>query len=247
MAKPKNETFFPGVRKGTVLEHVTPLANAAGERRLKFDLTIDLSDGAILGLPEWLDDPLKLVQKVEAGQKMNESVVELDGCMVRCFASLEAEAPAVEIPGALLKKFTVRRSSTEKPSGEVAGVELAFAVYTSWNSAVWAWAGELYNRTFYAAFGTAQARLTFGPPVKDGKPTTEAPAAEQQKLPVTEETVATQPGESDEDARKRATSPEFDKLFPAGSKPADGPKGKSAKGGPSLKGPGAAGGGPRLM
>jgi hypothetical protein len=44
-ADEQKETFFPNVRKKVLLEHVAPLANAEGFRRIKLTLSMPLNDG----------------------------------------------------------------------------------------------------------------------------------------------------------------------------------------------------------
>lgn len=167
------ETFFPGVRKAVLVDGVTPLANAAGEKRIKLDLIISLADNQILGIPEWLEDAIKLVQKASVGSGLNKSLIELQGVVLRFYAAFGDDRPAHELSGAMLKSFVVRRSSKETPSGELADTELAFQAYTYWSDETWGWAGKAFNSTIFTNFGTTQAKLSFGPPVekKDGVPT----------------------------------------------------------------------------
>lgn len=203
MAPTKKDTFFPGVRKALRLEDITPLANTAGEKRLKIDVSCSLADGKLVGIPEWLTGAVRIVQEVAMGQKKTVSEVELDGISLLIYEDDTSESASLDLVGVLAKGFVIQRTSTEKPSGEVADVELLFSMYTHWNSKLWAYAWDWFNSTRSCGFTSRQAKLTFGPAKKDGTPTAE-PHTEEERL---------------EAERKAATSKDQDHLFAA--KPAE--------------------------
>lgn len=205
----KKETFFPGVRKPVRIDDVRPLESGAGEKRIKLDCIISLSDNQVTGIPEWLEDGIKLCRKGDGGWGVNKNLAELDGVMLRFYAAFGDEYPALELSGVLMKGFVVRRSGTAKPAGDLADSELFFQVYTWFDQKTWRWAGEAFTRTIWTGFGTLQARISFGPAESEKKTGKPEPAA-----PLFDTTSPEQqPGESLEEARKRATSQAFDALF----------------------------------
>jgi hypothetical protein len=177
LAESKNETFFPGVRKGLHIDHFVPLASTAGEKRQRIDFSMSLADGQLLGMPEWLTGAVQLVQSGKS--KKDVSPVQLDGVTLTCFATDTSDKESIVIPASLLKGFVMQPvSSSEKASGDVIDIELIFSVYLSWNPSVWAWQVNNYNSTFWASFGTAQARLSFGNPKSEADQKKDAEAAE---------------------------------------------------------------------
>lgn len=163
----QKETFFPNVRKKVLLEHVAPLANAESFRRIKLTLSMPLNDGQVLGIPDWLDDPIKLVQRVNSGSKEWKGTAVLDGVNLTFFPIDTAKAADIKIIATVMDKFLVRRSTQETPKGDVADTELVFVAYTDYRDEVWSWAFAQFNRHCFVQFGTTQATLSFGKPAKD--------------------------------------------------------------------------------
>lgn len=162
----KTASFFPKTRKELFLAHFAPLANAAGEKRWQMSLTMPLMDGKLVGMPEWLSEPFKVVHKVGFGLGNGKSLVELDGMTLRAYATDQSEEPILDLPGVLLKGFNVQRCSKEKASGEVADTELTFRAYMGWNTKAIRFCEKYYQATFYCMFVATQASLSFGPPSK---------------------------------------------------------------------------------
>lgn len=187
-ADEQKETFFPNVRKKVLLEHVAPLANAEGFRRIKLTLSMPLNDGQVLGIPEWLDDPIRLVQRVNSGSKEWKGTAVLDGVNITFFAVDTASGAAIKLIATIMQNFAVRRSTAETPSGDVAETELVFVAYCDYREDVWTWSFAQFNRHCWAQFGTTQATLSFGKPAKDED-------------------------EEDEDSAQAATSKKQDALF----------------------------------
>ncbi len=167
MALNKNDSFFPRTRKELFLTSITALANSAGEKRLKLGITMPMMDGKLVGMPEWLSEPFIRVQKSDLGVESVKSIVELDGMTLRMFSTDQSEEPILELPGALLKSFIVRRVSNGNSSGEVSDAELAFQIYTTWNRKVWNFGWTHFHSTCFCNFISTQASLSFGAPVKE--------------------------------------------------------------------------------
>lgn len=163
----QKETFFPGVRKKVLLEHVAPMANAEGFRRIKLTLSMPLNDGQVLGIPDWLDDPIKLVQRVNSGSQSWKGTVQLDGVNLTIFATHSSPGAAIKMIATTMQNFQVRRSTQETPKGDVADTELVFVVYCGYEPEIWHWAFPQFNRDCFVQFGTTQATLSFGKPAKD--------------------------------------------------------------------------------
>jgi hypothetical protein len=206
----KKETFFPGTRRKILLEKIQPLANAEGYRRIKLNLVMPLSDGKVIGIPEWLEQPIKLVMKADAGQEKTVSVVELDGVNIHAFATDTSETADIDLTATVLCNFVVRRATKDTPSGNLAEAELAMVAYCAWDQRIWDWGFVTYDRSFFATFGSTQARISFGKPAKEAK---EEEVEASIEFPVDAANLEQQPGESYEDARKRATRAEFDDAF----------------------------------
>lgn len=178
-ADEQKETFFPNVRKKVLLEHVAPLANAEGFRRIKLTLSMPLNDGQVLGIPEWLDDPIRLVQRVNSGSKEWKGTAVLDGVNITFFAVDTAKGAAIKLIATMMQNFAVRRSTAETPSGDVAETELVFVAYCDYREEVWMWAFGQFDRHCWAQFGTTQATLSFGKPPKDDDEEDDSPDAER--------------------------------------------------------------------
>lgn len=163
----KTASFFPKTRKELFLSDFGPLKNAAGEKRLQLSFTMPLMDGKLVGMPEWLSEPFKVVHKVGYGLGNGKSLVELDGMTIRVYATDQTDETILDIPGVLLKGFNVRRCSKEKASGEVADTELAFRAYMGWNPKVLRFCEKYYDATIFCMFVATQASLSFGPAPKD--------------------------------------------------------------------------------
>jgi hypothetical protein len=231
--------------KPIIFDDFHPLANAAGEKRIKLTFVMDLSDNQLIGIPEWLDGAITLVRKADNGSALNKSIVELDGVILRFYKAADDEKPEIEMQGVLLKNFVVRRSSKTVKAGELADSEMSFDAYVWYLSPVWRWAEKYFNRTALCAFGTTQAKLSFGPVKKDGVP--DQPAEKAGDLPFDgkaaaagkddlitddeplqvdesdpESVFTTHPGETDEEARKRALDPKHDPLIDPGAGKAKG-------------------------
>lgn len=166
-ADEQKEAFFPNVRKKVLLEHVAPLANAEGFRRIKLTLSMPLNDGQVLGIPDWLDDPIKLVQRVNSGSKEWKGTAVLDGVNITVFATDTSKGSSIKLTATLMDKFAVRRSTQETPKGDVAETELVFVAYCNYREEIWTWAFGQFNRLCWVQFGTTQATLSFGKPPKD--------------------------------------------------------------------------------
>lgn len=197
MALNKTESFFPKTRKELFLTGITAMANSAGEKRLKLNFTMPLMDGKLVGMPEWLSEPFIRVQKSDLGIEKVSSIVELDGMTVRAYSTDQAEEAVLDLPGALLKSFVVRRVSASKSSGEVSDAELAFSLYTGWNKKVWNFGWQYFHGTCFANFVSTQAVLTFGP----AKPAEEEESDDQESLDLQDDTP------------KADMSPEQEKQF----------------------------------
>lgn len=193
-ADEQKETFFPNVRKKVLLEHVAPLANAEGFRRIKLTLSMPLNDGQVLGIPDWLDDPIKLVQRVNSGSKEWKGTAVLDGVNITFFATDTSRGSDIKLIATVMQNFAVRRATTETPKGDLADTELVFVAYCDYRDEIWTWSFGQFNRHCFAQFGTTQATLSFGKPPKDEEGDEES--------------------EADPDAeRKEATSKKQDALF----------------------------------
>lgn len=175
----QKETFFPNVRKKVLLEHVAPLANAEGFRRIKLTLSMPLNDGQVLGIPEWLDDPIKLVQRVNSGSKEWKGTVVLDGVNLTFFPIGTAPAADIKLVATVMENFAVRRSTQESPKGDVADTELVFVAYCSWSEEIWSWSFAQFNRECFVQFGTTQATLRFSKADKDDEGEADDPDAER--------------------------------------------------------------------
>lgn len=252
----KKEAFFPGVRKPVMVRDIKPLANAAGEKRIKVSLEIDLSDNQLVGIPEWLEDAINLVRRADGGSQKNESVIELDGCILRFFSIADHDVCDLEVTGVLLKKFVVVRTSKESTAGDLADSALHFSLYCAWLDGRWDSFGRMFDRKVFVNFGTTQAKLFVGPPKKDGTPKPpsnqsalftgkdaaagEKPEGERLVIDETnaDQVFTTQEGETDEDARLRATDPKHDALFTGPTAAQDEAAAGSGKGrrGPRLVG-----------
>lgn len=158
----QKETFFPNVRKQLLLEHVAPLANAEGFRRIKFTLSMPLNDGKVLGIPDWLDDPIKLVQRVNSGSKEWKGTAVLDGVNLAFFPLDVSANPDIKLVATVMQNFIVRRATAETPKGDVADIELVFVAYCDYREETWSWAFAQFDRKCWCQFGTAQATLRFG-------------------------------------------------------------------------------------
>lgn len=195
-ADEQKETFFPNVRKKVLLEHVAPLANAEGFRRIKLTLSMPLNDGQVLGIPDWLDDPIKLVQRVNSGSKEWKGTAVLDGVNLSFFAIETADKPQIKVIATVMDKFQVRRSTAETPKGDVADTELVFVAYCDYREELWTWCFAQYNRECFVQFGTTQATLRFNKADRDDEDEDE------------------DDGLSDEERERReATSKKQDDLF----------------------------------
>lgn len=180
-ADEQKETFFPGVRKKVLLEHVAPLANAEGFRRLKLTFSMPLNDGQVLGIPDWLDDPIKLVQRVNSGSKEWRGTAVLDGVNLTIFSLDTSENADIKLVATLMQNFAVRRATAENPKGDVADTELVFVAYTDYREAIWSWTFAQFDRHCFIQFGTTQATLSFGKPPKEEDEEDEVAAATSKK------------------------------------------------------------------
>lgn len=199
----KKETFYPGVLKRCHLAGFLPLNNAQGFRRVKLTIAIPHNDGQMTGIPDWISEPLKLVQKANSGSKTWRGEVEIDGLKLSAYATDQSDAPAIEIVSAVANSFRITRTSKESPKGDkMADADVIFALYCDYSSAVWDWGEVAFGRDFFARFGVAQATFKFGQPATTKDDDDGDDEAEQESE---DERIARE--------RQEATSPAMDSLF----------------------------------
>jgi hypothetical protein len=126
------------------------------------------------------------------------------------FATDTSETADIDLTATVLCNFVVRRATKDTPSGNLAEAELAMVAYCAWDQRIWDWGFVTYDRSFFATFGSTQARISFGNPAKEAK---EEEVEASIEFPVDAANLEQLTGESYEDARKRATRAEFDDAF----------------------------------
>jgi len=166
-SKDKVATFFPTARKECrmIANGTGPLVNKAGERRIQLSIAMNLSDGKLVGMPDWIAIPYEMVAKISNGVDKPKSLVQLDGVNVEIYTTPQTAEPTIKLDSCTLRAFVIQRAGKEKANGELADVELHFVLYSSgWVPALWKWIGDNLNATFFALFSGTQMSLSFGKP-----------------------------------------------------------------------------------
>lgn len=109
-------TFFPKKRIRVELSGWTPKKNAQGEKRLRLDFTIPLTDKTRDGvLPSWLIHELAAFERDESHQTNTKFDVELEGVTMELFELPKAAADKLELlTSTTLSDFVLVRVTRDK-------------------------------------------------------------------------------------------------------------------------------------
>jgi len=140
-------TFFPGSSRRVVLGSPTLQTS---NRRICLPVTMPLSDGSVVGMPDWLGIAFEQVSKhCKTFIPEIEQLVDLTLAFDNDKPKGELfEAPSAKVPAAEIRKFVVLRAGEpEDPE-----VELHFKAYIPFTRDFWGWIGEMAGHEVFMGF-----------------------------------------------------------------------------------------------
>lgn len=137
--------------------HDATLLRRGDERRHNFRLSINLSEeGALIGLPEWVQNIYSLMQKAENRADDTKSKTVLENMSLGCWLTEKTRSKFFsQIMGATLSKFSLVRDG----KGDEADILLYFNAHFPGRKEVHEWTYDHKNADFWMDFEPMQGDL----------------------------------------------------------------------------------------
>ena len=159
MSKTKVQTFFPGTRKEVMI-----LSSGTGllsDKRVQLALSMKLSDGRLVGMPDWLSDAYVLIAKDNGWTGTKKHQAQLDGVEVKLYANDSQEEPILVLESCSIQSLSFVRGN-DKKNGAVGNVDLHFTLSTiSYNAKLWKMVPDYFMGTLFMQFAGTQMTMVF--------------------------------------------------------------------------------------
>lgn len=153
------EVRFFKKRRKMELGDFHSLKSRGGERRIKLQCRVPLSNRPAAGVPDWIMAGYEFVVKDEFYyDRTNCKGVKLEGMSIDFFTTDEVKGKMRTLNSCTLDRFAVLRVG----DNEKAEVYLTFIAYAPCGKEIIAWAYDYQGATVYAEFDATQASLSYG-------------------------------------------------------------------------------------
>jgi hypothetical protein len=162
-------TWFPGVRKELIIESLSLLQSKAGETRIKLGLVMPLSDGKLVGMPEWVGASYDVIGKEGSLLTADKWGHDLKEMTLTIFSTEDSQKAAQIAMCPLLNSFCLRRDPQDGDAEELSDVNLHFFAYVNATTTLWSWFYVHFHKSIFTKFETTQADLPLAQPDKQMK------------------------------------------------------------------------------
>ncbi len=159
--------FFPGTRKHLIVQGITLLQSAEGEKRIKLDLIMPLTDGSLVGMPSWIGEAFDHMGKEETVERFTKFDVELESMSLFVHTTEDADNPAQTLFNVLLSNFSMTREEQDEEEEDLSDVCLKFVAKAPSNPKLWAWIYPYHQNSIFVRFETTQPELAASAPAED--------------------------------------------------------------------------------
>lgn len=153
------KTFFAGSRKELLIQSIGLLKTKAGENRIKVGLVMPLSDGKLVGMPNWVGDSFDVIGKADSLLVSDKWAHEIKEMTLTIYSTDDSQKPAQLAIAPLMNSFQLKREPQSEDAEELSGVCLHFVAYLTDNTQLWAWIRPHYRKSIYVKFETTQQEL----------------------------------------------------------------------------------------
>jgi hypothetical protein len=154
----KETTFFGGNRRKCELEHWEVLPGRGdGEKRIKMDVRMPLSDESLVAMPDWIGNTFEATIKDDSAQRRGILDRFMEGMTIEVFSTEKNRSRALCLTSTTVKNLCIERAGEEDESD----VFLHFVVYSPANVQARDWAWDLVGKTFWASFEYSQTEMDF--------------------------------------------------------------------------------------
>jgi hypothetical protein len=159
MAKATKMTnFFGENRRECSLTNYQTLMTVGEEKRLKMLIEMPLSNKPVLGIPTWVSDPWRGMEKENSLTTRSNIYVMCEGMTIDFFSTEKIRSRALSMTGCKLGGFHLITTG----EGEKKSTALHFTAYIPGSIAVRDWVWDNLRKTFFAEFAYSQTEMDFG-------------------------------------------------------------------------------------
>lgn len=151
--------FFSGYRREMEIGEYKVLKTAGGEKRIKFDMRLPISNRPMLGIPGWISEGHELIIKDDSVyDKSTCKGVRLEGMTVTVFSTDTVKSKSILMAGCTMDKFVVQAIGKDDKKQ----THLGFVLYAPASKDLAEWSYDHMDATMFAEFDTTQASFSYG-------------------------------------------------------------------------------------
>jgi hypothetical protein len=149
--------FFPNTRKEILVQGISLLQSAEGEKRVRLELVMPFGDGKVIGMPSYIGDVYDHIAKAETVERFSKLDLDFEAMSLFIYSTEDHDKTAQILYNAHMTGFTMTREKQKEGAEELSEVFLKFVVLAPSNPKLWSWLYPYHRGTMFVRFEPTQS------------------------------------------------------------------------------------------